>query len=104
MCYQSPCDPQVPLGLFYALALYVAVPFAHFYYLSVHANQSYVTPSVGPPTTNQPLQMMLWLWSPYLVASVGLGFYLTHWPEVSWPHSICLLLEYFLITNIFRSW
>ena len=44
----------MPLGLFYALALYVAVPFAHFYYLSVHANQSYVTPSVGPPTTNQP--------------------------------------------------
>ena len=72
----------MPLGLFYALALYVAVPFAHFYYLSVHANQSYVTPSVGrhhPPTP----QMMLWLWSPYMVASIGLGFYLTHWPEVT---------------------
>ena len=27
-------------------------------------------------------QMVLWMWSPYLVASVGLGFYLSRWPEV----------------------
>jgi hypothetical protein len=26
--------------------------------------------------------MVLWMWFPYLVAVVGLGFYLSRWPEV----------------------
>jgi len=63
-------DAKVPLSLFYALALYVIAPFAHWVHLSHGAHQYYVTTS-----------MVLWMWSPYLVASVGLGFYLSRWPE-----------------------
>jgi len=63
-------DAKVPLSLFYALALYVIAPFAHWVHLSHRAQQYYVTTS-----------MVLWMWSPYLVASIGLGFYLSRWPE-----------------------
>ena len=37
---------QVPLSLFYALALYVIAPFAHWVHLSHGAHQYYVTTSV----------------------------------------------------------
>ena len=36
--------------------------------------------------------MVLWMWSPYLVASVGLGFYLSRWPEVGIVHHDNLIL------------
>ena len=38
---------QVPLSLFYALALYVIAPFAHWVHLSHGAHQYYVTTSVS---------------------------------------------------------
>ena len=38
---------QVPLSLFYALALYVIAPFAHWVHLSHGAQQYYVTTSVS---------------------------------------------------------
>ena len=38
---------QVPLSLFYALALYVIAPFAHWVHLSHRAQQYYVTTSVS---------------------------------------------------------
>merc|ERR1712032_944740 len=44
-------DAKVPLSLFYALALYVIAPFAHWVHLSHGAHQYYVTTS-----------MVLWLW------------------------------------------
>ena len=45
---------KVPLSLFYALALYVIAPFAHWVHLSHGAHQYYVTTSVNLHLFNQP--------------------------------------------------
>lgn len=69
--HKSP-KSQVSLPLFMALALYSVAPFAHWVSLSNLIVNSNVTNT-----------MVLWMVFPYIVAGVGVLFYVTHFPEIT---------------------
>jgi len=68
---------RVSLPLFLCLALYSVAPFAHWVSLSHMVLNTNITNT-----------MLWWMLFPYIVAGVGVLFYVTHFPEIKVPTGV----------------